>query len=325
VSCRICGGKIQARHEVPEAMFGTGEVFPYEECGTCGSLQIETIPDDLDALYPPGYYTHARGPARPGPPPGWRGRLERRWLRHQAGLFDPLGWLLSLRWRHPPRFVRWLKLARTSTRAHVLDIGCGAGTILEWMARLGFRRLEGIDPHLRHERDDGTIRLRRLRLEQVLEGPFDLIMLHHVLEHVPDPIATLRQARAMLAPGGRLLVRMPVMGTEAWRRYGVHWIQLDAPRHLHVMTTAGLAAAARQARLAVDATAFDGTSFGFWASEQARGGESLTSCPEPQVSDERLAAWEAEAERLNARGEGDSAAYRLVPASGRETAGRKPT
>lgn len=61
---------------------------------------------------------------------------------------------------------------------------------------------------------------------------FDLIILWHVLEHIPDPQSTLHAVARLLRPGGVLLVAVPNVGSpEArWGRDG--WFHLDVPRHL---------------------------------------------------------------------------------------------
>ena len=42
--CIACGSdRIRGRHDVPEAMFRTGDSFTYRECDSCGSLQIDTV------------------------------------------------------------------------------------------------------------------------------------------------------------------------------------------------------------------------------------------------------------------------------------------
>ena len=41
---------------------------------------------------------------------------------------------------------------------------------------------------------------------------FDLIVLHHVLEHLPDPMQTLRDCARHLAPQGRLVLEVPNLG-----------------------------------------------------------------------------------------------------------------
>ena len=47
-------------------------------------------------------------------------------------------------------------------------------------------------------------------------GPFDVISLWHVLEHLPDPPGTLRACRDLLDDGGTIILAMPNDGDAAW-------------------------------------------------------------------------------------------------------------
>jgi SAM-dependent methyltransferase len=54
----------------------------------------------------------------------------------------------------------------------------------------------------------------------------------HVLEHLHDPVAALREAKSLLAPGGRLWLSLPSLSSEGLRLFGPHWRGLEPPRHL---------------------------------------------------------------------------------------------
>lgn len=98
-------------------------------------------------------------------------------------------------------------------QGHLLDIGCGNGPLLRAMGRLrpGWT-LAGAE-------QSATVRDRILALPRVtlfhagpldeLEPGFDLVSVVHVLEHVAEPTAFLRQAARLLAPGGSLLIQVP--------------------------------------------------------------------------------------------------------------------
>jgi SAM-dependent methyltransferase len=47
------------------------------------------------------------------------------------------------------------------------------------------------------------------RFVEVQRGRFDLVTLFHVLEHVPMPVEFLGRCKALLSPGGTLLIEVP--------------------------------------------------------------------------------------------------------------------
>jgi SAM-dependent methyltransferase len=48
---------------------------------------------------------------------------------------------------------------------------------------------------------------------------FSAVICHHVLEHVPDPLAILERIKAQLRPGGRLILCVPFETARAFRAY----------------------------------------------------------------------------------------------------------
>ncbi len=206
-------------------MLGTGNVFHYEPCGACGSSAIVDPPADLGRYYPPTYEPFARR----------RGALAA--VRRRLGLDD--------RWRAVRR-------VRPRPESRVLDVGCGSGDFLRTLEARGFRDLTGVDPFLPFEsRVDGACRFVRGEVTQLRGERFDLVTMHHVIEHAPDTQRMLQDVAAVLAPDGVLLVRTPLVDSWAARTYGARWIQHDAPRHLVLPTAAGVARAASAAGLRV--------------------------------------------------------------------------
>ncbi len=67
-------------------------------------------------------------------------------------------------------------------------------------------------------------------------GPFDAVVMSHVIEHVPDPVALLRHAAAILPPGGILVAITPNVSSISHRRFRDSWLALDPPRHLHLFS-----------------------------------------------------------------------------------------
>jgi SAM-dependent methyltransferase len=97
--------------------------------------------------------------------------------------------------------------------AHVYDVGCSTGTLMELLRRRGFTRIRGCDPL---ESAVIVARDRRgLDVEQGWVGSLDssrqvdVIVLSHVFEHVLELRAAVEQLRDRLISGGRLVVEVP--------------------------------------------------------------------------------------------------------------------
>lgn len=313
-ACACCGAVDGHRlHAAREMMFGLGGEFVYRECGGCGCLELLDPPADLSPYYPPDYYSYRRGAGR---------RFEKldAWLKRRRARAcleggDLLGSLLERAFGEPAQ-LRWLRRLGVGRDAAILDVGCGAGELLRELQRDGCRRLAGIDPYLAGDLalGDGLV-VRRLGLDAVAES-YDLVMLHHVLEHLPHQRRVLAQLRRVVKPGGSLLVRIPVADSLAWRRYGVDWVQLDAPRHLVLHTRRSLAQLAAAAGFSLLGSEDDGTAFQFWGSEQYRRGIPLRD-PRSHATDprrspftsEELAGFAREAAQANRDGVSDQAVF----------------
>jgi SAM-dependent methyltransferase len=157
----------------------------------------------------------------------------------------------------------------------VLDVGSGSGMVPLAVSLAGDVEVLGIDPFAAGDRRLGAhAELRAVSLDEVT-GEFDLVMLHHSLEHMLDPLDSLCDARRLLSDDGVVLVRVPTASSRAWEEYRTDWIQLDPPRHVWIPSRPGMASLARRAELEIVATYDDSNEFQFWGSEQARRGIAL--------------------------------------------------
>lgn len=94
--------------------------------------------------------------------------------------------------------------------ARVLEIGCFDGSFLSLFAG---RKLIGCEPN-----PMGKIAAERYGVEVIpkyflaadfQEDSIDLIVMRHLIEHLPDPMAALEDCRQILKPGGKLLIETP--------------------------------------------------------------------------------------------------------------------
>lgn len=316
--CRICGNTRNNRvHRAREMMFGTREEFDYLECGVCGTLQLIDVPD-LARFYPPNYLSfeaHNIAAAK---------SLVHKYAARAAGkyLVEHRGLLGRIVTRAKPNFVRALMPQVTAIPdirrdQRILDFGCGSGHLLQIMHYFGFTKLTGADAFIDRDitHDTGVTILKRSLSD--LEPEFDVVMLHHSFEHLPDPKQALRDVRRILAKDGKCLLRIPIVG-HAWEKYGTNWVQMDPPRHLFLFTDRAIRLLAESAGFTIDKVLFDSDGFQFWGSEQYLRDIPLVPeggfggfRPSEIFTAQQLASWDAEAERLNAEGRGDAACFYL--------------
>ncbi|HEX4565635.1 MAG TPA: methyltransferase domain-containing protein [Vicinamibacterales bacterium] len=98
--------------------------------------------------------------------------------------------------------------------AHIADVGCANGQMLAALGALGCTRLTGIDPSPGCVAQAGAIRGVEAHVGSLSHipagvGPFDLVILSHVLEHVRDLKAALRYLRSFLSSDGVVYVEVP--------------------------------------------------------------------------------------------------------------------
>lgn len=115
------------------------------------------------------------------------------------------------------RYSRHRMLVEEARRyARVLECGCATGFLSRLIVENSGPDLVGVerDPAAaeeaaRHCRRVVVADLADPAWAALVGERFDLVIFGDVLEHLPDPAATLRAARAALAPDGRILVSLP--------------------------------------------------------------------------------------------------------------------
>ena len=119
---------------------------------------------------------------------------------------------------HLDRLPRWLD--RIPKEARILDAGCATGYLLGLLCESGYRNLIGVElseqlaaTARRNLPDEIAIVNADVRnyLTQVPDQSFDVILFHHVLEHIPreHTIPLLSEFYRSLKPGGYLNIRVP--------------------------------------------------------------------------------------------------------------------
>jgi SAM-dependent methyltransferase len=143
------------------------------------------------------------------------------------------------------RLGRKRRIEQYSKKGRVLDIGCGRGLFLALM-RTGGWDAAGTE----FNEETASYASRAYGLDVKSGGPsqwgfpdesFDVITLHHALEHIPDPAEMIGTCRRLLKKGGLLVIAVPNMSSLQAAAGKGAWFHLDVPCHLYHFSEAGLA------------------------------------------------------------------------------------
>lgn len=133
------------------------------------------------------------------------------------------------------RLRAWLRRAGPG---RLLDVGCGAGLLLEVARELG-REAVGVDaaPDRAAEARARSGAVVHVGTLDDLPGDerFDLVRLNQLLEHVASPRALLAAARARLTPGGAVHLATPNLDALAHQVLGAGWRQLGREDNGHLV------------------------------------------------------------------------------------------
>jgi SAM-dependent methyltransferase len=180
--CPCCGG-LEAR-TFGRSTRGAGQEGATVRCNACSLVFVDPVPRSavVHAAYGAEYYEP------------WQEKAEER-ARVRM-------------WRR-----RLLLLEARRGRGALLDVGCGDGLFLK-VARDAGWSVEGIEfspegARLSSRRLGRPVAVGDLAAVSGLKGPFDVVTLWHVLEHLVSPASLLDAASLRLRPDGLLVAAVP--------------------------------------------------------------------------------------------------------------------
>lgn len=261
-SCRICNYNMNDEVYFPkELMYGLRHSFIYFKCKSCGCLQISEYPDNIEKYYTDGYHLNTDKRII---------NKLKNYLLLKRDIYEMtgvglLGYLVSILIPQPGfRFV--YKFLEDKKDSKILDVGCSTGRFLLSLRYLKFQKLYGIDPYITSSLSMAGLEIIKGNLSEI-DDTFDVLILNHSFEHMPDQVNTLRNIYDLLKPGGFCVLRIPLSSSLAFEKFKENWVQLDAPRHYYLHSVDSIKILAEKVGFNIIDVVFDSTSFQFWGSE----------------------------------------------------------
>lgn len=223
VVCNLCGADNCATiYEGPDRLLGHPGHFRVVQCRCCGLVYQNPRPADIAPFYTGNY-----GPFQPA---------ARCFATQSQTPAAALGAARS--------YYHLLAQCTTTPPGRLLDVGCATGDFLHLMHTLGWQ-VAGCDlspaaiaiarqqlPATTHH----NIRIGHLEEADFPAATFDVVTLWHTLEHLPDPLGTLRAVRRVLRHDGQLIIQTPAWLSLEARLWGRYWSAYDCPRHFFIFS-----------------------------------------------------------------------------------------
>ena len=120
----------------------------------------------------------------------------------------------------------------------VLDWGAGDGSLLRLLEGEGIEGV-GIDFYSAESSDQKLIN-SSIQDAPFQDGSFDAITCFHVLEHIDEPVSSIKKAMQLLKPGGILILEVPNIESFGFKLFKRNWYPLDIPVHINHFSLAVL-------------------------------------------------------------------------------------
>lgn len=144
---------------------------------------------------------------------------------------------LQERMKHLEDVKQELEYLNALPGGRLLDVGCGLGYLLSGLG--SHWEKHGVEVSgfaARHAREWGSIHHGTLESATYEDGWFDAVVLHHVIEHVSDPIELIGEVRRVLKAGGVLVLGTPDFDSACARRFGNKYRLLHDSTHISLFT-----------------------------------------------------------------------------------------
>lgn len=215
INCTGCGSAdSHLMYAAGDYEYGLPGQFYVSRCQSCGLISQNPRPPFSQILH---YYTEEYEP----------------YSAVGSKIMQAARYLLLVR----PRLRKYQALFKNLTGPiNVLDVGCGSGDLLNELSfdqKFDCVGIEPVENAADIAREKGIKVITGLVENHDFQGEqFDLIIMNHVLEHLPNPEEVIGKVYELLRPGGYLIGELPCSEAVERHIFGRYWGMYHLPRHL---------------------------------------------------------------------------------------------
>jgi 2-polyprenyl-3-methyl-5-hydroxy-6-metoxy-1,4-benzoquinol methylase len=246
--CEVCGGDGRLLYSaLADTLFDAPGRWNLVRCTniSCGLIWSDPRPrpDQITKLYE-RYYTHQTTAAAEDVD-SYKSRPLVRMIKQLLALI--------FFWR-APAFLSDNHHLQNMKPGRLLDVGCGDGDFLAKATRDGWLA-HGVDFDAKaieaaNKLDGVSAQVGDLTECEFPSHSFDAITMNNVIEHVWNPLETIKECNRLLRPGGRLVMITPNSDSAGHAIFKQDWRGLEPPRHLFIYNCASLVRLAKLAGFA---------------------------------------------------------------------------
>lgn len=248
-ACPLCG-EDRSQHclSASNLLYGFPGEFTLTRCDSCDHVFMNPRPSraTIGLCYPTDYGPFREASDRKINEPQ---QPEDRSIQNDGDRSGPphgASWMSPRTWPWLKRLVLWWIDSRAAPIPSVigetrlgLELGCAHGAFLKQLRERGWKCI-GVEPAAevagRAAAKGFDVRVGSLDEADLPREHFDAVFAWMVVEHLHDPVGTLRLARELLKPGGWLLFSVPNFGCWEHHIFGRYCYGLADVTHLQQFT-----------------------------------------------------------------------------------------
>lgn len=233
LKCNLCGAdNFRLVLENYDRQHNKPGIFNIVKCNQCGLVYLNPRPKNINDYYTDDYVPYSI--PKETFPESLTSKIlssERYYKKHKNSFDNICSWIFEKIYSPVP----------CKEKGKILDIGCGSGSYIYTLKKYGWD-VYGLDISSKSV----NFARSQLKLPNVFAGTieskrfpdefFNVILLKHVIEHLPDPRSSLKEIYRILKKDGLLLIITPNVSSLNFRLFKKFWFPLETPRHLYLFS-----------------------------------------------------------------------------------------